>query len=248
MNDRKKKQHEKNAFVKGVWKLGSALKGEKSVNMMTIASLVRVSKLNNVKKEKIWQALSRHRWSADILNSGCLDENQTAEVIRKTGEELSLMYGPNVTWTLEEDLPFVIELYSTLHHCPDHLKEAAQLSVFFESLVTEHNLNTVVASTMHNIQPRVGDNIRDLSAINMWYERLDEKYNLSLGPAILGMMTTDNLMQLAELNPPYLKEYEASINAQQYENLTLLFGKILYIHVIFSLKSDVLCQGITHTK
>ena len=61
----------------------------------------------------------------------------------------------------------------------------------------------------------------------MWYERLDEKYNLSLGPAILGMTTTDNLMQLAELNPPYLKEYEASINAHQYENLTLLIGKIL---------------------
>ena len=178
LNDWKKKQHEKNAFVKEVWKLGSALKGEKSMNMMAIASLVRVSKLNNVKRETIWQILSRHRWSADILkwNSGCLNDSQITEVIKGTGEALNLRFGPNVTWIPEEDLPFVIELYSTLQHCPDHLKEAAQLSVFFESLVTEHNLNTVVASTMHNVQPRVGDNIRDLTSISL---RLIEVAKLS---------------------------------------------------------------------
>ena len=55
----------------------------------------------------------------------------------------------------------------------------------FESLLTNENLNTVVAATMHTIQPRAGDNIKDFTAINMWYQRLEERYNFSLGPNIL---------------------------------------------------------------
>ena len=82
----------------------------------------------------------------------------------------------------DEDLAFAIELYSVVYHCPSNIVEAAKLAVFFEHLLTKHNLNTVVAATMHNIQP--SNNVGDFTAINMWYERLDKRYNFSLGPAI----------------------------------------------------------------
>merc|ERR1712115_137664 len=97
------------------------------------------------------------------------------------------------------------ELLSALHYCPENLVEAAKLSKLFESLITNHNLNTVVAATMHNIQPRAGDNIKDFTAINMWYQRLDQRYNFSLGPNILPLMTTNTLIQLAALDLPFLK-------------------------------------------
>ena len=101
--------------------------------------------------------------------------------------------------------------------------EAAKLAVLFESLLTNQNLNTVVAATMENIQPRADDNIKDFTAINMWYERLDERYNFSLGSNILPLLTTDNLKQLETLTPPFLKTV---VNDAQNDNIFRLVGKI----------------------
>ena len=97
--------------------------------------------------------------------------------------------------------------------------------MLFESLLTNHSLNTVVAATMENIQPRAGDNIKDFTTINMWYERLDEMYNFALGSNILPLLTTDNPEQLAALDPPYLKEMKAVINDTQHENMSPVVGK-----------------------
>ena len=60
---------------------------------------------------------------------------------------------------------------------------------------------------MHNIQPRAGDDIKDFTAIHMWYERLDERYNFSLGNNILPLLTTDILSKLVSLDPPFLRDY-----------------------------------------
>ena len=110
--------------------------------------------------------------------------------------------------------PLGMKLYSVLHYCPEKLIEAAKLSKLFESLITKENLNTVVAATMHNIQPRAGDNIKDFTAINMWYQRLDERYNFSLGPNILPLMTTDMLTRLVSLHPPFLHKEDLQNNQQ----------------------------------
>merc|ERR1712004_647379 len=111
-------------------------------------------------------------------------------------------------------MAFGIELYSALYYCPEELVEAAKLSKFFESLITNENLNTVVAATMHNIQPRAGDNIKDFTAINMWYQRMDERYNFSLGEAILPLMTTDDMKQMEKFTPPF----ELENNGIDHEN------------------------------
>ena len=78
---------------------------------------------------------------------------------------------------------------------------------------------------MENIQPNAGDNIKDFTAINMWYERLDERYNFSLGSAILPLMTTDNLKEMETLYAPFMKEIKAMINDTQYGNMSSLYGK-----------------------
>ena len=102
------------------------------------------------------------------------------------------------------------------------------VSVLFESLLTNHSLNSVVAATMENIQPRAGDNIKDFTAINMWYQRLDERYNFSLGSNILPLLTSDNLAQLARLDPPYLKDYTSGINGSRYDKISTLSGTSSY--------------------
>ena len=75
---------------------------------------------------------------------------------------------------------------------------------------------------MHNIQPRAGDNIKDFTAINMWYQRLDERYNFSLGPNILPLMTTGNLNKIITLNPPFL---QYNVDYQQ-KYMSSVFGMI----------------------
>ena len=105
------------------------------------------------------------------------------------------------------------------------LIEATIPSSFFESLLINHNLNTVVAATMENIQPRAGDNIKDFTAINMWYERLDERYNFSLGSNIFPLMTSDNLKQLAMLDPPFMNKINSRINDVKFNNMASISGK-----------------------
>ena len=95
--------------------------------------------------------------------------------------------------------------------CPDHLVEAAKLSHFFESLLTNHSLETLVAATVNSIQPRAGDSIKDFTAINMWYEQLNQRYNFSMEPIITALLTNDQLRQLGTLESPYLKSVNTSI-------------------------------------
>ena len=201
------------------------LKKEKDLNMLTILNLVRESKSKGLQNEKVWKALLKSRWNSEVLNvSPCLTKGQAAEVIFKTGQDLGIMYDWNIR-VYQEDVEFAKELYSSVLFCPDHLVEAAKLSTLFETLLADQNLRTIVASTMQNIQPRASDNIKDFTAINMWYKRLDERYNFSLGPTILPLLTTENLTQLAALDPPYLKNYNTSVQERADDNMSFLFGK-----------------------
>ena len=182
---------------------------------MAIMNLVRESKKKNLSQKEVWNSLITWRWTEEQIVSDyvCLDEGLESNVIEMAAAQLRLVHGI-VPWVNGEDLAFGLELYSVIHNCPSHLEEAAKLSIFFESLLTNDNLNSVVAATMENIQPRAGNNIKDFTSINMWYKRLDKRYNFSLGPAILPMLTTDNLKQLTMLDPPYLVD-----------NTTYDFGK-----------------------
>ena len=186
--------------------------------MHFLMNLARERRMNNGSEREVWISLLKHRWTAQILNGSlCLDESQENMVILLTAQELNLRFGV-MPWVPEEDLIFGLELYFSIHMCSYNLiAETAKLSVFFESLLTNHSLNSVVAATMQNIQPRAGDNIKDFTAINMWYERLDERYNFSLGPNILPMLTSDNLTQFEVLDPPYLRHNKGVVNE--------LFGK-----------------------
>ena len=132
-------------------------------------------------------------------------------MIYKTGQDLNLINGSNIwNWIHDKDLVFGFELFSALHYCPETLIETAKLFAFLESLITNQNLKTVVAATMHNIQPRASNNIKDFTAVNMWYQRLDERYNFSLKSNILPLMTTDSLTQLVALDPPFMQDYQGS--------------------------------------
>ena len=177
---------------------------ERNWNLWSLVNLARESKTKKVLESVVWEVLLKHRWDKEtVKHSKCLDESQIAEVIFSVIQELGLEYTSN-TWLPQEDLSLGTEFYSALYYCPDHLLEAARLSVFFESLISSQSLRTVVAATMHNIQPRAADRIRDFAAINNWYRFLDGRFNLSLGPAIFNLFTSEELAKLTALQPPFL--------------------------------------------
>ena len=104
---------------------------------------------------------------------------------------------------------FALELFAILKNCPSHLLEAWRLSKFLEHLLYNYNLRTVMASTLHTtIQ---SDKSRS-TELSMWYKRLDERYNISLGKTIVGLSGTDQLAQLSALDLPYLEDYKQSIS------------------------------------
>ena len=182
--------------------------------------------LRSVFQTYVWNTLLKYRWNEfDLIDSSCLNKDQESRLIGKVSRDLNLVHGTAV-WVPEEDMASGIQFYIAIHGCPRHIRESVQLSQFFNFLLTSHSLNTVVAATLHNIQPRAGDNIKDFTAINMWYERLDKRYNFSLGPNILPLMTTENLTTLESLEPPYLEDSKTVWVEYHNDNMSSLFGKI----------------------
>ena len=200
---------------KSVWKIANSYNSsKKDLNLMRVMNLVRESKKHRVKRDEVWKTVLKHRWDIEILKTNsCLNESQVAEVIYKSGKDLNLKYGWNI-WIPEEDIALGSELFSSLHYCPEQLTEAAKMSAFFESLLTNHSLNSLVVA-----------NIKDFTAINMWYQRLDERYNFSLGRNILPLLSTDNLEEMETINPPFLEDIRAGINDIQHDTMSSLFGK-----------------------
>ena len=195
---------------------------KKDFNVMTIMNLVRESKIKGINEGQIWKTLMKHRWGIGILRTNpCLNENKVADVIFMTVQDLNITYDWNL-WIPEEDLRLGAELYLVLKCPPAKLIEAAKLSKLFEFLITKENLNTVVAAIMHNIQPRAGDNIKDFTAINMWYQRLDERYNFSLGSVLLPLLNSKGLAELEMLEPPFMKDVDNTIDAKR----SAVIGKI----------------------
>lgn len=197
-----------------------------SRSILTLLKMVRESKRNNVDEKDVWKSLLKNRWTSEIIKySPCLSEDEEYDVIVKTAQELNLDHGVN-SFVPDEDLAFGKKLISIIK-CPFHVAEAAKLSQFFKHLLNSQSLNTVVASTLRNLKPRAGNDLKDMSAINMWYERLDKRYNFSLGSVLLPLLKTDSLTQLAKLDPPYMMDFKATRDDLQLNNVSTAFGKIL---------------------
>ena len=127
------------------------------------------------------------------------------------------------SWIPEDDLALGAQLLSAIKYYPHNMVDAAKMSVFFEFLLTNYSLKTVVAATINSIQPREGDTIKDFTAINMWFEELDKRYNFSIGPIVVVLSTTEQLKQLKTLDPPYLKN--ANRNISLFAQARNLIGK-----------------------
>ena len=189
----------------------------KDWNILALLNLVTGIKRKDMRREEARKTLLFNRWQSTTAT--CLNEDQIADVIWKTLRQLKVHFH----WDMkiqEEDKKFIDDLYLLLVSCPDQLIENAKLSAFFENLLrTSHTLETIIAATMHNIQPRAsGSNIKNFTGINEWYRRLDRRYNFSLAPALLPLMTTDNLKELESRKPPFLEEVDDAVNCKHSDN------------------------------
>ena len=101
-----------------------------------------------------------------------------------------------------------------MRKCSQRLVEAAKLSVFFEALLINHSIETVVAATMNSIQPRAGNTIiKDFTAINKWYNELDKRYNFSIGHIVAALSTTEQMKQLKKVDPPFLEDFNGTLKS-----------------------------------
>ena len=108
----------------------------------------------------------------------------------------------------EDSIVFTLELFTILKNCPSHLSETWRLSKFFEHLLNNHNLRTVLTATLRTIQSSTSRSIE----MSMWYRRMDAKYKISLGKTLIGLSNTRELAKLATLDLPYLEDYKEDIN------------------------------------
>ena len=219
------------------WKLITSYKNSdtwSSKSMRLVLNLVREAKKHKLNEKDIWDSVLKQRRDMYILNQNipCLNEIGTYHMIIRVAQDLDLTIGFE-GWIPEADLGLGHSLLSAINDCSsDILIERAKLSVFFESLLTNHNLSTVVAATMNSIQPRGGDIVQDFTTINMWYEELDMRYNFSLGSIVVALSTTERLQRLKRLDPPFMKYVDGFSS----KNLGVIdfSGKLLHtsMHII----------------
>ena len=218
------KNGKQNIYQYNYWKqeipassLPKTFQGQKMELMMNI---VREWRKQKISENDMWAVVLEHRWSSGILSqeSPCLKGDKVHQLI------LDIAHDQNLTiwldgWIPDADLILGTKLLVVILHCPDHLVEAAKLSFFFKTLLTNHSLETVVAATMNSIQPRAGDTIQDFTAVNMWYDRLNQMYNFSIFPIIAALSTNSHLGQLRNLEPPYMTVTNGSaISSSQNKN------------------------------
>ena len=194
--------------------------------MLAAVALAREILKRNTSEDVAWKVLLKHRWSEDVKDP-CLKETQIGEIIQKVKSELDLNYSLQ-SCTQGDELALGLEFYIALNSCQDSTEEANQIFVFFKSLLlSNQSLSTKVAA-MHNIQPRVGNKIKDLTAMNMGFQLLDSRYKFSLGSAILPLFNTVELEKLEQLEPPFMDDYLETIpecrNGNQCKDM--MFGKL----------------------
>ena len=175
-----------------------------------MVNLVQKSRLQN-KTEDLQKIILQRRWTQEILTtSPCLGKTGVSSVINDVKKEYDHIS--------DEDIELGLELYSYLHYCQREVVESAELSVFFEMLLTKHSLETLVASTMNSLQPRVGEIVKDLATMNLWFMVLENKLNLSPGSLLVSLSSTTDLIKLDQLEPPFLGRNKSSLTLCLFEN------------------------------
>ena len=182
-----------------------------SRKMRTVLVLVREARKHKVSERDIWNSVLKQRWNINTLGKkkGYLSGDEVYQKIIKAAQDINLTITFD-SWIPEDDLALGAQLLSAIKYYPHNMVDAAKMSVFFEFLLTNHNLETVVAATMNSIQPRGGDIIRELTVINTWYEELDGRYNFSMGPVVSALSTSEQLKQLKRLDPPFLEDFDGT--------------------------------------
>ena len=187
-------------------------------NLENMAKLVYQSLDQGVSSTDLWGVVLKQRWTVDILNHAkgsayCLDISEEASVIEKIRAELNIV-NKNDTKLFETEkyLPQVLESYSLLHFCPpQHLVEAVKLGIFYENLLENENLRTVVMATMNNIRP--DNQFKNKALLHKLFIAMEKEFNgFKLGPALIALSSASELKQLAKLDLPYLKDYIDLVN------------------------------------
>ena len=195
-------------------------------------NIARQSRIKQIEQEAVWNSLL-NKINQFQTEGICLNKSQIAQVILELVFDYKLEYDWNIQID-EKDIEFGKHIYSALLFCPDHFKEARKLWVFFKALLPsikpkKTDLNTLVAATFHSLLPKSGNNIKDFTPLNMWYEALDQKYNFSLGTTIFGLVTTDGLAQLTKHDLPFLKMFKTTlkncVNTRECHEMAQLKGK-----------------------
>ena len=80
---------------------------------------------------------------------------------------------------------------------------------------------------MNNIAPRADKNIKDFSAVNLWYTRLDEIFDFELGAVLDAFSTTKQKGLMKGLNPPFLMDENGKKKKVPYTSGDNLFNKFI---------------------
>ena len=198
-------------------------------------------KSENLAEDDIWRALMKIKQAGKCYVS----QGEMFAVLYQIGLELNLTVN-FPTWIPDDDddsIRLGIQLYAALLFCPDHTDEAKRISLFFEPLIINETLATVLSATFNNLE-QSNNGIQDYTPINLWYnhlyKRLDSRFNFSLDSSVIALSSLDQLTQLKKLDPPYLARYDRPFNSADMTHKLGSPGQIKFQVLRFHLHNFVL--------
>ena len=198
-------------------------------------------KRENMAEDDIWRALMKIKQAGKCYVS----KGEIFAVLYKIGQELNLTVNFQI-WIPDNDEDSIrlgIQLYAALLFCPDHSDEAKRISLFFEPLIINETLATVLSATFNNLE-QSNNGIQDYTPINLWYNHLykslDSRFNFSLNSSVIALSSLEQLNQLQKLDPPYLARYGRPFNSADMINKLGSPGQIKFQVLRFHLHNFVL--------
>ena len=186
--------------------------------------------------EKVWSVVQG-------IPRPTLDD--TFDIYRK----LNLEIQPNSTISnklTSHDLLHGVEFYYYLTH---QTYETDRLRFFFINIIiSNESPGTIFQATINTLKPRVIRDKTNFEMVKLFYQKLEDIFDLQLGKILIALSTRDELEEMImNMDPPYFVKYKEEIlecikhNCTRIYDLLKNFGK-LTINNIFESSSAITFQ------
>ena len=211
-------------------------KNKALIDMIELASLARKG---NLSLDSVWQTVVNYKTTWVHGNrhrtSWCMDSITEAGAIEEIKTSLNVKDVKDIDGISSVDLEFGVKIFSVLHYCPNYVVEASKIAIFYEHILEEKSLRTIIQTTMNLMSPEYETD--NLKTVKSFFSEMDKMFKFSLESPLIALTNTEDIGNLMEESLPYLENHKINLkecleneNCDKVKSLTKNIGAAYSMH------------------